>query len=140
MSRTPASKAQSVVIRRGRFFFLMIRRPPRSTLFPYTTLFRSVAVVERNRQHGRVLGIERGGGGDIGGGNLGVAGNVLGAGDIEGDVGLGDAGIGGGVAHLVGGGAGPVAVGRAEQRGAGIIGQHRRGGRVHRLREGDGRG
>src|SRR3712207_9288920 len=29
------------------FFFLMIRRPPRSTLFPYTTLFRSV---------GRLLG------------------------------------------------------------------------------------
>src|SRR2546425_11996408 len=34
------------------FFFLMIRRPPRSTLFPYTTLFRSPdqpvhAVVER---------------------------------------------------------------------------------------------
>src|SRR5205809_5049701 len=28
------------------FFFLMIRRPPRSTLFPYTTLFRS--------RHGRV--------------------------------------------------------------------------------------
>src|SRR5256885_10720649 len=26
------------------FFFLMIRRPPRSTLFPYTTLFRSHAV------------------------------------------------------------------------------------------------
>src|SRR5687768_18181734 len=26
------------------FFFLMIRRPPRSTLFPYTTLFRSGAV------------------------------------------------------------------------------------------------
>src|SRR5260221_6825790 len=25
------------------FFFLMIRRPPRSTLFPYTTLFRSQA-------------------------------------------------------------------------------------------------
>src|SRR6266581_8601048 len=25
----------------GGFFFLMIRRPPRSTLFPYTTLFRS---------------------------------------------------------------------------------------------------
>src|SRR6266513_1321194 len=31
--------AQSV--RLVRFFFLMIRRPPRSTLFPYTTLFRS---------------------------------------------------------------------------------------------------
>ena len=27
------------------FFFLMIRRPPRSTLFPYTTLFRSVSFV-----------------------------------------------------------------------------------------------
>src|SRR5690242_12146766 len=27
------------------FFFLMIRRPPRSTLFPYTTLFRSTIVV-----------------------------------------------------------------------------------------------
>src|SRR3984893_19094761 len=26
------------------FFFLMIRRPPRSTLFPYTTLFRSADV------------------------------------------------------------------------------------------------
>src|SRR3712207_7317003 len=26
------------------FFFLMIRRPPRSTLFPYTTLFRSSTV------------------------------------------------------------------------------------------------
>src|SRR5208282_6165626 len=26
------------------FFFLMIRRPPRSTLFPYTTLFRSAAL------------------------------------------------------------------------------------------------
>src|SRR3712207_9038049 len=28
------------------FFFLMIRRPPRSTLFPYTTLFRSGLVAE----------------------------------------------------------------------------------------------
>src|SRR5574339_905993 len=27
------------------FFFLMIRRPPRSTLFPYTTLFRSLAPI-----------------------------------------------------------------------------------------------
>src|SRR5260221_4969130 len=31
------------------FFFLMIRRPPRSTLFPYTTLFRSP------RRHGPYL-------------------------------------------------------------------------------------
>src|SRR2546430_6028051 len=28
------------------FFFLMIRRPPRSTLFPYTTLFRSMRLEE----------------------------------------------------------------------------------------------
>src|SRR3712207_7339042 len=28
-----------------RFFFLMIRRPPRSTLFPYTTLFRSAVSI-----------------------------------------------------------------------------------------------
>src|SRR5438874_7575735 len=28
-------------LRRIRFFFLMLRQPPRSTLFPYTTLFRS---------------------------------------------------------------------------------------------------
>src|SRR5256885_5226106 len=27
------------------FFFLMIRRPPRSTLFPYTTLFRSIGAL-----------------------------------------------------------------------------------------------
>src|SRR5215510_15328958 len=26
------------------FFFLMIRQPPRSTLFPYTTLFRSISI------------------------------------------------------------------------------------------------
>src|SRR3712207_6998692 len=30
---------------KGYFFFLMIRRPPRSTLFPYTTLFRSYDMV-----------------------------------------------------------------------------------------------
>src|SRR2546425_8197702 len=36
------------------FFFLMIRRPPRSTLFPYTTLFRSPDVTA----HARVLGSE----------------------------------------------------------------------------------
>src|SRR5258708_38286601 len=35
------------------FFFLMIRRPPRSTLFPYTTLFRS----NRNNTQQRVFTI-----------------------------------------------------------------------------------
>src|SRR5687767_15746033 len=38
------------------FFFLMIRRPPRSTLFPYTTLFRST--------HGE-RPVERAGGGTL---------------------------------------------------------------------------
>src|SRR5260370_7658725 len=35
------------------FFFLMIRRPPRSTLFPYTTLFRSLSyrVADRRGDH-----------------------------------------------------------------------------------------
>src|SRR3712207_9099014 len=33
------------------FFFLMIRRPPRSTLFPYTTLFRSSATTEAPDQN-----------------------------------------------------------------------------------------
>src|SRR2546422_11221468 len=33
------------------FFFLMIRRPPRSTLFPYTTLFRSVLGGRQPRPH-----------------------------------------------------------------------------------------
>src|SRR5256885_11960731 len=32
---------------RAVFFFLMIRRPPRSTLFPYTTLFRSASAISR---------------------------------------------------------------------------------------------
>src|SRR5229473_7082101 len=32
------------------FFFLMIRRPPRSTLFPYTTLFRSGAPMPASRE------------------------------------------------------------------------------------------
>src|SRR5258705_3330037 len=32
------------------FFFLMIRRPPRSTLFPYTTLFRSSSSWESPRR------------------------------------------------------------------------------------------
>src|SRR5438067_13493561 len=44
------------------FFFLMIRRPPRSTLFPYTTLFRSLdmpgmvhaKVLFARRPHARV--------------------------------------------------------------------------------------
>src|SRR3712207_8007350 len=37
------------------FFFLMIRRPPRSTLFPYTTLFRSTADKDYQRLCDRLL-------------------------------------------------------------------------------------
>src|SRR3712207_814868 len=49
ISRTWFVDAVDVLIGRRplSFFFLMIRRPPRSTLFPYTTLFRSKA---RRRQ------------------------------------------------------------------------------------------
>src|SRR2546422_2386730 len=36
----------------------MIRRPPRSTLFPYTTLFRSVTVVEQHFRHADQRGVE----------------------------------------------------------------------------------
>src|SRR5256885_5082906 len=38
------------------FFFLMIRRPPRSTLFPYTTLFRSVIAYALPQPDGSLLG------------------------------------------------------------------------------------
>src|SRR5256885_7878885 len=40
------------------FFFLMIRRPPRSTLFPYTTLFRSQVMYTVNKKTG--LGVSYG--------------------------------------------------------------------------------
>src|SRR5690348_17520160 len=54
------------------FFFLMIRRPPRSTLFPYTTLFRSEYVQDALRRQalhparevpGEGRDLERGGSG-----------------------------------------------------------------------------
>src|SRR6266536_4443072 len=45
------------------FFFLMIRRPPRSTLFPYTTLFRSrpgrVVHLRRDMDGGVGCGLDR---------------------------------------------------------------------------------
>src|SRR2546422_4030448 len=45
------------------FFFLMIRRPPRSTLFPYTTLFRSAPVVGAAANNARAKPLEIGAGG-----------------------------------------------------------------------------
>src|SRR5438876_2974797 len=40
------------------FFFLMIRRPPRSTLFPYTTLFRSLNAAPFTHSRPIVIGCE----------------------------------------------------------------------------------
>src|SRR5256886_16972633 len=43
------------------FFFLMIRRPPRSTLFPYTTLFRSpfLLLSDRGASVRELYGVEK---------------------------------------------------------------------------------
>src|SRR3712207_8570530 len=54
------------------FFFLMIRRPPRSTLFPYTTLFRSVEEHPAVRRAAAGLDLAVDGAGDL------VAGQQLG--------------------------------------------------------------
>src|SRR2546430_8669204 len=54
------------VLKLLRFFFLMIRRPPRSTLFPYTTLFRSDGTCGDADHDRGVDGDEPGGGRDRG--------------------------------------------------------------------------
>src|SRR2546430_9998029 len=43
----------------------MIRRPPRSTLFPYTTLFRSLQLVQREREQRRECCRRRGAGAEV---------------------------------------------------------------------------
>src|SRR5687767_15324940 len=60
-SSSPRLHTQTLILS---FFFLMIRRPPRSTLFPYTTLFRSYVVqparpVEGDRGGDRFQGRHR---------------------------------------------------------------------------------
>src|SRR5256885_11197974 len=59
----PYQTAKITVNATSIFFFLMIRRPPRSTLFPYTTLFRSRLAPGRPRRPGaaraRVDGADR---------------------------------------------------------------------------------
>src|ERR1035441_7664952 len=92
----------------------MIRRPPRSTLFPYTTLFRSVEVWltpspkvslssrARSLSHGVaaiVAGGARGGGGRVRGGGAGGRG---GAGWGRGGGGFGGAGFGASAAGFAG--------------------------------------
>src|SRR2546422_9926435 len=52
------------------FFFLMIRRPPRSTLFPYTTLFRSLF----DKFRGGTLGFQHS---FVGAGLVGLGGEPL---------------------------------------------------------------
>src|SRR3989337_276908 len=58
-SRGPSYKRSGVNMGAVSCFFLMIRRPPRSTLFPYTTLFRSVSDARRQRQLGDRLHVRR---------------------------------------------------------------------------------
>src|SRR3712207_7574769 len=70
------------------FFFLMIRRPPRSTLFPYTTLFRSLLHIERLRvrtadQGGAVADVVERGPDPVDGREGGVALRRVGEGDVE---------------------------------------------------------
>src|ERR1044072_9876300 len=98
------------------FFFLMIRRPPRSTLFPYTTLFRSILVGDLGTSE--TVGIGSGGTGVSGstgntggettfgslvsawGGDPGLASSasatfVVGSGGWGGTLGIGDFGVDG---------------------------------------------
>src|SRR5438128_1018970 len=100
-------------------FFLIIRRPPRSTLFPYTTLFRSVEVGEAVVDHAHGLGpvrpferwIEADGGLDLqqpqGPAALGLlrVGKTRRARPLDG--GTGDAGSGGGDARATADHGGP---------------------------------
>src|SRR6266853_4766555 len=53
LNQTPKNQNKPIY---SYFFFLMIRRPPRSTLFPYTTLFRSGCGCRLGRR-GRLLAI-----------------------------------------------------------------------------------
>src|SRR5438034_6491514 len=48
-----------------RFFFLKQRRPQRSTLFPYTTLFRSEHAVRRGGDHALAGGVDHRAGTDV---------------------------------------------------------------------------
>src|SRR5690606_35616140 len=57
--------AQLVWLLAIRFFFFLLRRPPRSTLFPYTTLFRSVVQRFFREQRDRIVDVALRGGDHI---------------------------------------------------------------------------
>src|SRR2546427_3684377 len=69
------------------FFFLMIRRPPRSTLFPYTTLFRSGLVQQvllecgRQNAHAQRLAQDQ----HVAGPGVGIALHLAGVDDADAD-------------------------------------------------------
>src|SRR3712207_8347110 len=67
------------------FIFLMIRRPPRSTLFPYTTLFRSGGRRRPPTRRRRGRGLRRGSGTreQASGGKCACAGSATGGGRSE---------------------------------------------------------
>src|SRR5690348_18510835 len=72
-------------LRIRRFFFLIIRRPPRSTLFPYTTLFRShpeVASVGKTEAELKTAGVPY----KKGQFNLRANGRAISMGEVEGFV------------------------------------------------------
>src|SRR3712207_9050890 len=64
------------------FFFLMIRRPPRSTLFPYTTLFRSAPLPRLCRLRRDLRLRHRRADRGAGGRGVGAMGAALGAGGV----------------------------------------------------------
>src|SRR2546428_12758518 len=108
----------------------MIRRPPRSTLFPYTTLFRSEAVAERERG---AVPCERAVGGQRGDLELQVGGRGLGGGARERDRGLRvlreRRGRGGGGGRRGGGPGGGRGGGPRPARGRGEVRRAAGGGR-----------
>src|SRR5690606_41904531 len=67
-------------------FFVLVRRPPRSTLFPYTTLFRSSSWRSRGSGGGAGLAVQ---------GEGGRGGGVAGVGGLEAEGGGGAGGDGG---------------------------------------------
>src|SRR3984893_10661754 len=97
------------------FFFLMIRRPPRSPLFPYTTLFRSDVDHPGPQSRGRI-------------GQVSLADPDVGPGVALAECGEGGAGLLGGVGQGPDGGGGRPR--RGGDPGAGVLGLLQQGARL----------